>query len=328
MRSRLIRYGRIALSVALLLALLSRVDLSALAAMLGRAAPALVLAALALHVGGYILRAYKWQVLLVSRGMQVPYRTLLGYYFVGNFFSNFLPTAVGGDVVRAVDIARRTGRPVDSATSIFVERLTGFVALTAIGAVFTALNLSTLGDTPLLPALALLALAEAAAVVLLLSLGTLAHSRLLRAVPNLGGWRRIASKLADALAAYRHSRGALLWSMALSLIFQVSWIYTAYLAALAIGLSLPFWSFLVFVPAIDVLTLVPISLNGLGLREGGFVFFYVTFLKITPEEAASLALLVFLLRLVVSTVGGLVYLLRGSGSTPAGAGGRARQSPA
>jgi len=72
LRSRLVRYGRVVLSLALLLALLSRVDLPALAATLGRAAPTLVLAALALHVGGYILRAYKWQVLLVSRGMQVP----------------------------------------------------------------------------------------------------------------------------------------------------------------------------------------------------------------------------------------------------------------
>lgn len=127
MRDKLITVLKIVVSVGLIAYLLSRVRLDLVVeAMRSASANYLyLLLALALYFGAITVGAVKWQILLQAQRIRLPLGNLLSYTFVGLFFGNFLPTNVGGDLVRGYDLARDTSLPAEAAISVLVDRLVG-----------------------------------------------------------------------------------------------------------------------------------------------------------------------------------------------------------
>lgn len=266
--------------------------------------------ALLIQLLGIAVSAFKWGVLLRGRGQTQPYPWLFGMYLVGQFASNFLPTSVGGDAVRAIRLGRRIGSYSAASASVFVERLTGFLALSALGNLaLLALALlpgPAIQAPPLLRVLTvgfgLVALAALAAVFGAARLQRLAEPL----VPAFarGPFQRVMAALADYAP-----RGRRLWLvLGLSLLFQTLWIGMHAVCGLALGLSVPPLLYVLMPTSTDLFGLAPMFVNNLGARELVFTL-YLSQIGIAPAQAVALALLIFTVRLLVSILGGVVTAL-------------------
>jgi hypothetical protein len=303
---------KVAVSLGLLVLLLSRVDRGEMAAAVGRADLRLVLLCIPLYVLGQGLSTWRWQFLLTAEGIPVPFGRLLVLYLEGMFFSLFLPTGIGGDVVRGFRIWHLTGAGEGALASILVERLTGFAAMIGIAVAATAAVLATGGLPDPLIALFVgaVAAALASATVLITSPTAFRHAERLA-----GG--RAASKLfhsvrrfCEAVQRYRGHGRAVWAALGISLVFQTLLMFLWYLVARALHLPVPFGRFLVFIPIINVITMLPISVGGLGLREWGTVVLFGT-VGVEPAEAFTLSLLMFTVVVVTSLPGGVIFLWGG-----------------
>jgi len=230
-------------------------------------------------------------------------------YLARPSFSNFLPTSICGDAVRVFRLNQLVGRLGLAIASVFVERITGFLALTMIGWVALGLNFDRFGDNwQLRWAMIWGLLAASGALLLALSapwtVGLLSRLPL----PNVIDWRGKLRSMADALAQFYADRGALALVLLLAFIYQISWIAVNIVVAQALVITVP-WSFIaLMVPISDIVGLLPIFFNNLGAREGVYTLL-LGLLGVAAAQALALSLLVFGLRLVVSLLGGVVLLL-------------------
>jgi uncharacterized protein (TIRG00374 family) len=261
-----------------------------------------------------MISAAKWGVLLRAHNQQQPYPWLVGIYFVGQFANNFLPTSVGGDAIRIVQLGRRIGSYSQSSASVFMERLTGFLALSLIANAALLVSSTDLFGARLVnqPALTALAfgfsLAAIAAVAASFSAPWLLrrfHTRLPQAA------RKPLQSIADSLGIYAADRPAMAKAMGLSLLFHSTWIGMHYVCGRALGIGAPFLIYTLMVPLTDIVGLAPIFFNNLGARDLVFTL-YLRQVGIPDATALALAFTAFTVRLAVSSLGGLVLLLGGA----------------
>jgi glycosyltransferase 2 family protein len=308
-RRKLLVFLRVAVSAALLGYVLFNADLPSFAARWPEISQPLLMLALLLQLAGVFISSLKWWLLLRAAEEPVAYLWTVRTYLVGQFFSNFLPTSIGGDAVRVFRLNRSVGRLGLAIASVFVERITGFLALTIIGWVALGLNFDRFGDNwQLRWAMIWGLLAASGGLIVALSapwtVGLLSRLPL----PNVIDWRGKLRSMADALALFYADRGALALVMLLAFGYQVSWIAMNVAAAQALRMDVP-WSFIaLMVPISDIVGLIPIFFNNLGAREGIYTLL-LGLLGLPAAQALALALLVFGARLLVSLLGGVVLLL-------------------
>ncbi len=263
---------------------------------------------------GVVVSAWKWGGLLASAGYRLPMAWLIRAYLVGQFASNFLPTAVGGDAVRMVIAGRRVGSYSQASATIFLERLTGFLALSLIANLALLLTSTDLLGTRLVsaPQLAWLAAGFGLAGVGA-GLAALAAPRLLQI---FGGrlptrLRSPLQSVADALGAFANRPAAIARAIAISFIYHGAWIGSHIICGLALGLNAPPLIYALMVPITDIVGLAPIFVNNLGARELVFSL-YLGQVGIPEASALALAFTVFSVRLTLSALGGLISLLGGA----------------
>jgi uncharacterized protein (TIRG00374 family) len=300
--------AKAAVSLLLLGLLFWRIDRASFLQSLRTLSPALFVGCAGLYFLGYVLSTVRWRGLLAAEGLQLSLTRLTLVYFQGSFFNLFLPTLIGGDIVRGVSMYRLTGGHPASLASILVDRLTGFAALIGIAVAAVALAQAVVPD----PQVAGMVLGVAAAFVLLVVV--LMNTRLMGGVTGLlrlAGLGRFEAKLeglVDAVHRYRAHRRALAVACAYSVILQALIIVTYYLVGRGLGLSVPLRYFFVFVPLITVVAMLPVSVAGLGVREGSVVYFFGR-LGVDPATALSMSLIWFALSVIVSALGGFAFLM-------------------
>jgi glycosyltransferase 2 family protein len=311
-RSSLGRWLKPTVTIALYVLVFYWIDAREIPATLRTAHLGLAGACVVLYMLGQTISALKWWILLGPVGLSTPYARLLGFYFTGMFFNLFLPTIVGGDAVKAVLLARDTGAPARATMSVFMERNTGLCALLLIALVAAYLAPPvTLYGISLVALAWLLAAGYVAANIVLFSPHAYRIADRLIARSPLKGMRARAASLYEAAAPYTRTIGTLIASMFLSIIFQFVVIGVVFLSARALSLSIPFTAAAVFVPLVSLAGMVPVSVNGLGVREALYILLFGR-IGIPAELAVSLALLYFGTTVVASLPGGLVYALQKS----------------
>lgn len=310
-RGRVIVAVRVIVSVTLLAYLISTVDPEKLIeAWRGIIVPFLVLA-VGLQIAGVAVSALKWWLLLRASDHHVPYLWAIRAYFIGQFFNNFLPTMIGGDAVRVYQLNTRIHRPATAIASVFVERLTGFLALVVIASVSLALSVQVLADTSqLLWAAVWCILIAGGALVVALFAAPIARLLTRIHLSNVLDWRGKLQSISQSLAGYYTHRRTFALAVVISFGYQFVWIASNYAVARSLGIDVPFTFMTLMVPVSDIIGLVPIFLNNLGAREGTFVVMLGQ-LGTSAALALSLAFLVFLVRLVVSLLGGVLYVFGG-----------------
>ena len=304
------KYGRLLGSLILVGLLVWRIDWRQVASAFAQLETSYWLLALGLYLLTQGVSAARWQMLGRILGLGGGWRDYLSPYFIGMFFNLVLPTSVGGDVVRAWYLAQQwraagVNRPVDAGRSpltlaflsVLADRVNGLAVLIAVACV------ATLCCPIALPRWIVTIVAGMGASCLLgLAILPLLPwlRRRLPVHPRL-------SPLFDGAGLCMRDRRGLLGVTLLSLVVQLANVALAWLVGEGLGLPVPPLYYGVLIPLVSILTLLPISLNGMGLREAGTVLLLAP-LQISSASAVTLSLLLFAVYTVASLLGGVVYL--------------------
>lgn len=249
----------------------------------------------------------KHRILLRSQGHSLPLFYLIRLYWVGTFFNNFLPTNVGGDVVRAYEVSRRIDNLAVGTASVFVERLTGLMMLVlfaSVGFVFKAQQI----DNPLLTIILGLAIFGLLGITWLVLDARLMHL-VERLLPFeflrklLGRFRKFQNAMLD----YRQQRGALFQALVWSFIFYWGAILYCYVSARAFYPDVPFFQVAIIMPITMVVAMMPFSFNGIGLQEWAFVVLF-PLAGIPASVGLSTMFLIRAYTLFTAILGGIVYI--------------------
>jgi len=228
--------------------------------------------------------------------------------FVGLFYNLMLPSAVGGDVVKAVYAYKHSGKKIESATSVVLDRLLGFVAtilMACIGLMYFSREVENAYiDSAVYGALGVL-------VFVLVFFTSRRFARLFKGLAHLIPSKKLKLQLTEvyhAIYGYRHHKGPLIVAILLSFAGQAVFIATNYWLAVSIGANIDFWKFFILIPVISIVSMAP-SIGGLGVREGCVLLLFGRYLS--PERAGALMILMFILTYSFSVGSGIWYAFRG-----------------
>ena len=240
------------------------------------------------------LASLRWGALLKR---SLPGKKLFSLCLIGGFFNHFMPGAIGGDAVKAYYLYKETGHGGSSLGSVFLDRYVGYFALLSIGLLSGIAGygeLKALGLHWLTPALFLLFLS-----------GSLLFFGL-----RIGRRFTAIADFYDFFHDTLRDRRAMGKAFLLSLMIQVLTILEVYFITVGLGQHPPFTALFVFVPLIITVTAIPISISGLGLREGAFVVLF-GLTGISAEASTAISFLWFLSVMAGSLVGLGEYIRQG-----------------
>lgn len=311
MGKTLIRILKIAVSVGLLVFLVSRAGLSEIFQVARSADVGVLSWALIVYTSTVIVVSWRWQLLLTSQNAKVPFGQVVSLYFIGFFFNNFLPTSIGGDIYRVWGAGKDSGKRAISAASVVVERLLGLLAVSAL-AILAMLVVRQVADASIR---AFVLIIFGGSMVLLLALFfSRGISKFLKALTrkfSLWGLGQRLMRFYEAVTLYRRKKRILISAFVISIVYQLFIVLFSYLVARGLGLGIAWHYFILFVPVTVIMSWLPISINGVGVRETGYVLL-LSKIGHSSSEALTLSLLIYGLSVLASLVGGVLYLLRGA----------------
>ncbi len=306
MRDKIVNLLKIGISLGLLVLLVWKIGWRETWETLRQADARYLMAAWGLYLFSMVLRAYRWKVLLQIQKLEVPLSRLTSLYFIGTFFNSVLPTGFGGDVVRMYELTKQSDQGTESVSTVLVDRLCGFVVLFIMASL--ALPFSYRLIPPLVSAMIVgITVLTLLGVWMALSDGVWSWLSAVPLVKRLIGMPKV-QQFRFSLAAYRTRAisGALLASLAFNVLLMVF----NYLIALALGIRISPWYFLIFIPIISFLLTLPVSLSGIGVREGGYVLLFGQ-AGVPSSLAFALSLCVYASAVATGLIGGLLYALQG-----------------
>jgi len=297
-------WTRALISVGLLVVVATQVDFRTAARQLSHGDWGWFLLAVAVVLAAFLVGSKRWHVYLEAAGVHVPFGKALRAYLIGAFTTNFLPSQVGGDVARAWIVSRR-GTRTRAATAVVADRVVALGCLLVVawvgilasdipvpGVLLAALSAATVGFT------------IAGLLVVVLARGSV------RMRPLLRGRVRGPAREAREAALACISRPVLARTVTYGLVFQGLVVLSAWLIARSISLGVPFSTLVVILPLVLVVAVLPISIGGLGVREGGFVVLLGQ-AGVGTTEAAVFSLLSGLAFALASLPGAVALLQRG-----------------
>ncbi len=298
------------ISGGLLYVLFSRIDVARLWATARTASWGWLTAALGLYLVMVLISSWRWGLLLHAQHVVARSTMLVRSYLVATFFNNFLPSNIGGDVIRIRDTAAAAGSKTLATTVVLVDRgigLLGLVFVAAIGASLTARAAETLGPWGVAVLWTGCVAGVAVAVPIIMwpeRVGRLLHP--LRSIHQEWVEERI-SRLVMALGKFRSAPGALGLGLLGAIVVQA--VLVAFYAAIASALNvpIPLAHLAILVPLSFVVQMAPVSVNGFGVREATFGA-YFTRLGLPLESALAVSLIGAALIMVFSLTGAVAYL--------------------
>ncbi|MFZ2052761.1 MAG: lysylphosphatidylglycerol synthase transmembrane domain-containing protein [Candidatus Aminicenantales bacterium] len=271
--------------------------------------PYWLLLAFSLHALGLYISAYRWQILARAQGDEVPLVFLAKSYLVGTFFNNFLPTRFGGDVVRIWDGSLYSKSLVKSSAIVLVERFTGIIVLFLLAVVASLFRLDMARQVPVIWVALLLGLVG---LLLIAAFFLPVFARRLAALRLRGFPEKVRNKILifrETILHYRTQKGPFLRATFWALLLQLNVILYYFLIGRALHLDIQFIDYFIFIPIVLVIQIIPVTINGLGLREGSYIEIF-KYYGILPQTAVSFSLVDVAFNLVLGVIGGTIYVSR------------------
>ena len=297
-------------SVGLLYLLFQRVDVARLWSVARQASIGWLVLALGLYLAMVLASAIRWGALLHAQHVRLSYSFLTQSFLVATFFNNFLPSNIGGDVIRITDTAKAAGSKTLATTVVLIDRGIGLLGLALMAATGATL-MHRMAVGPVGPAVLWAGFGIGAIIATPALLMPESVTRLLQPLRVFHAqWvdERI-TKLTYALTRFKETPAALAVCFLGAIVVQG--VLVLFYVAIARSMSIPigFAELAVIVPISFIVQMVPVSLNGFGVREATFGF-YFTRLGLPLESALLVSFVGAALILVFSLSGGLVYLRR------------------
>ena len=260
-----------------------------------------IVAALALTMLSFVAATWRWSQMVHAIGLKEDFRRLFSHFMAGQFTSNFLPTTIGGDIVRISRLRKDVQDAPRSFTSVVFERLSGWLALPILILLGFAIDsgLRSLGaQSRIAFILALVTLAGLGIIVFVVG-----HESVGRVLSRRQGGLRYIRALHYGLEGLKKNRGDALGLIGAALAYQLILVLAARCAIEALGIEgVGTTAMMVFLPAVLIAQVLPISIGGFGVREGLFVFF-LSSLGVADSEATLFGLFLGILTLLTSLAG-------------------------
>jgi glycosyltransferase 2 family protein len=307
-RAYLLWWGRAAITVGLSAYLIWRVHEELLHIQLNLTQPVRLVLVVGLAAVGIFLSTWLWRI-FIPYPNQVPFRQLMAHYLVGMLSNNFLPGGFGGDAVRVITLRSNTGNTETALNSVLISRLVSLWSIAIVAVLAALLQLFYRGFSQAVP---LLFISGAALI------GTAWITIFLLGAPLGFLMRHLPQKWANWHARLHHDYKdilPLLMALVIALSIQVCAILINLQAAKALGLPITAWHLWLTLPLITLISMLPISIGGFGVRESSYVVL-LGFLGVPASDAIILSLAVYALLVVVTAVGAAISLLflTGAGS--------------
>lgn len=286
---------KITISFIFIYAVLRKLDLNELLIEFKNIRLSFFILALLLYLSTMFFSTKRWSYFVKA---DKNFFQLFELYMVGAFFNIFLPGTVGGDVVKAYYLYKGTQKRGDSLVSVFMERYMGMLALISIASVATLIGFQHVKDT--------FALKFFIIIVTIFIAGTIFVS--------FFPYEIFYKKLKDVRASIKYfifQKDIFLKTLFLSLTIQGIGIFVVFLLSKSINIDIAISYHFIFIPIITVISMIPISFSGVGLREYSFLHFY-SIAGLTEEKAVTLSLLWFIIMIITGLIGFLFYIKIGT----------------
>ncbi len=257
-----------------------------------------------LYVGSIAIINYRLKVVLTVKNLFISFKNVFFLGMIGLFFNNLLPSAVGGDAVKGYYLYKKTGNKLDTFSTVFVDRVIGLftlVGLAFLGVLCFGQKLSDPKINQIVYALSL------SAFLLVLFFSSRRVARLFKFVWHLIPSQKYKTKMRDvyhSIYEFKQHRKTVVSSLVLSILSQSCFVLVNFVLAKSLGVDIPLGLFFVLMPIVSAVSMAP-SVNGLGVREGAYVYLFSNFCS--SEQAFALSLLFFFVMFSFSLFGGLIY---------------------
>ncbi len=274
-------------SLGVLTYLFSKVDIQSVVESLRNLQGGYFALAMISYIALQFMGVLRWRIMVHVQGYGHAYGRLATFYFAGLFFNLFLPTSIGGDLSRCYYLADNRSDVLRAMTTVLADRVSGMLALICIAAV------ALLGNSVVIPDW-MTVITVGGAVLLLLGLLT----------PFISP--RFFRKFALPYRYWENPRW-MAGSLAASFFIQLSVVFINMAIGRAVGVGIPWEFYFVFTPLVAVAGMIPISLNGLGVREGAYVYFLAQ-AGVTASQALAFAIIWLILITSTSVLGGVGWV--------------------
>ncbi|MEB3287531.1 MAG: lysylphosphatidylglycerol synthase transmembrane domain-containing protein [Vampirovibrionales bacterium] len=297
---------KIVISIALLFYLFSATGFEKTLQELSEANLLLIPACVGIYLLAQLVSAYRWQLLAESIGMNLSLREFYDYYLMGMYFSLFLPSAIGGDVGRMYYLSKATGRKKrEAALPVLADRATGLAALLLLTSLACLSPISSVVPSSV-----------KWTIFALTGLGILGF--LTVQILPVGPWLERFPKLRPFAQAevYWKNWGLLLKTTGVSMLIHALVVLIHLTIAQALSLTIDVLYLTMVYGVISLISVIPVTFNGIGLREGGYQFLLSQYGNIPEHTGLAFGLYWFLASTFTSLMGGIV-LIKGHYKTPA-----------
>lgn len=299
-RKTLLLIVKLAVSSLSLYVVFSKIDIREFALMFARIGPLYFVLAALPYIVAQAASTWRWKLLLPEK---FRFRRLFSLYMIGSFFNSFLPGLIGGDAVKAYYLNKDARKISLTLASVFMDRYFGYASLMIIGISAFPFAAGYFGKAAYRWLMPLIFAAFVAGSVLFFRL------KLGRSFSSVG-------EIYDYFGRLKSRKDVIVKAVLLSFVVQFLNFLMVIILALAMGENIPVVLLFVFLPIIITVTTIPISMSGLGVREGSFVLL-LGLIGVRPEVATSLSLSWFFANFL-GGLPGLVAYIRRTGMSEAG----------
>lgn len=253
-----------------------------------------------------IIILLRWTIVVRALGLKaVPFKVIVRYFFIGLFGNLFLPSAIGGDVIKAIGLCRYSPERSKALASILLDRLLGFAGIVLLAALALIFSYRLINEPSIIGAVIAMASASVLIVLVLMVEKIYAFGcRLFSRFPKI---KESLMALHYDAVLIKGRKDAVAQALGMSVLSQVILAVVFYVSARALGQEFAFIYFLLFIPLICVAASFP-SIGGLGVREAGAAYLF-TKVGMSVEVAVGISFLSYIFMVLVGLIGGVIYML-------------------
>jgi uncharacterized protein (TIRG00374 family) len=295
---------RLALSVGLLAWVFSKIDMQHTCSVIKSADMGYMLWAWVVFFLTNLIILVRWDILIRALKLKMPFWTITKWFFIGLFCNLFLPTSVGGDVVKTIGLSKQVQQKPKVFASVVLDRLCGFAGIVIVAAIMFIVGYHQIPDRSVGVSIVGMTLISLAITAVLFS-----HRIYSFCCRLFDRWPNLKKNIMDVHYDIVLMKGKInegIAAIVLSCVAQVVLAYVYFVVAKALHQDVNFFYFMIFSPLICVATALP-SIGGLGVREMGWAYL-LSKVGVAQGVAVSISLINFVFMVLVGLIGGVMYV--------------------
>ncbi len=301
-----VMFSRIGISLVLLVFLFKQVEPQSLLEIIKRSDKMLIWLAFFVTFFGYFFCFLRWKMILDVVAINLPLKRLISAFSGGIFFNMFLPSTIGGDFVRSADIGYHSKKTCTVVATVLLDRISGFAGMIVVALVALILGYRLIKDTRIILAICVLSVLLILLILLIFNNFVYGIFSRLFSTSGPGKIRRALHKVLQEMHDFKHHKAVIFENLLLSIAVQLIGPIATYMIAVSFHLEVNILYFFLFIPIIGAVTLLPISIGGLGVRDYMTILLF-TSMGISKHFAFAFSLLGFFFLLLYAGIGGMIY---------------------